>query len=66
MIKFLVYLGTAIPIFLFIRSVFFRPSTAVKSAASNLNKQIGYLALGILILAALVLIYTLLPMLRVR
>jgi formate-dependent nitrite reductase membrane component NrfD len=58
-IKFLVYLGAAIPVFLFVRSVFFRRSTVVKSAASDFNKQIGYLAFGILILAALVLIYML-------
>lgn len=60
MIKFLVYLGAAIPVFLFIRSVFFRRSRVLKGAASDFNKHIGYLAFGILILAALVLFATLL------
>lgn len=58
MIKFLIYVGLAIPVFLFIRSVFFRRTTVLKTAASDFNRQVGYLALGIIILTGLILAYT--------
>lgn len=59
MIKLLVYLGAAVPVFLFVRSAFFRRAPKVKAAASDFNRHVGYLAVGVVILAGLVLTWSL-------
>ena len=65
MIKALTFLAIAIPVFLFVRTVFFRRSAVVRKAASDFDRQIGYLAWGIVILVAIVAIFTFLqPLFR--
>ena len=57
LLKIIVYLASAIPVFLFVRSVFFRRSEALKAASSSFNRQVGYLAAGILSILAISVIY---------
>lgn len=57
MLKILLYLASAVPVFLFVKTVFFKRSHALKAASSNFDKQVGYLALAILTILGASVVY---------
>lgn len=57
MLKFLVFAASAIPVFIFLKTIFFRRSPTVRAARSAFDRQIGYLATGIVALATVSLVY---------
>ena len=50
MLKLIAILAAAIPIILFLRTMFFGRSKVLSEAASNLRKQVDYMAWGILVI----------------
>ena len=56
-LKFLVFAASAVPVFVFIKSVLFRRSPTLRAASSQFDRQIGYLATGIVTLAVVSVIY---------
>ena len=59
MFKLLVLLVSAIPILLFLKSVFFSRSQVFKKASADLKRQIDYLVWTILVLVGLGIAYSL-------
>jgi len=59
MFKLLVLLLSAIPIFLFLKNVFFSRSQVFKKASADLKRQIDYLVWTILVLVGLGIAYSL-------
>ena len=47
MLKILVFLMSALPVFLLVKSLLFKRNAGRKAAVSNFSKQVGYLATGI-------------------
>jgi len=58
MIKLIAILVAAIPIILFLRTVFFKQSKVMKEASSAFRRQIDYLMWAILFLVACALVYS--------
>jgi len=58
MYKLIAILVAAMPIILFLRTVFFKQSKVMKEASSAFRKQVDYLVWMILSLVALALIYS--------
>jgi hypothetical protein len=56
-LKFLVFAASAIPVFIFLKTIFFRRSPTVRAARSAFDRQVGYLATGIVTLALLSVVY---------
>jgi hypothetical protein len=57
MIKFILFAASAIPVILFVKTVFFRRSTAIKAASSEFEKHVGYLSKIILFVAGIAILY---------
>lgn len=47
LLKTLVFLVSALPVFLLVKSLLFKRNAGPKAAVSNFSKQVGYLATGI-------------------
>ena len=47
MLKIVLFLVSAAPIFLLVKSLLFKRHSGAKAAVSNFNKQVGYLSAGI-------------------
>ena len=58
MIKLIAILVAAMPIILFLRTVFFKQSKVMKEASSAFRKQVDYLVWAILFLVSCVLLYS--------
>ena len=58
MYKLIAILVAAMPVILFLRTVFFRKSKVMKEASSAFRKQVDYLVWGILFLVSCVLVYS--------
>jgi hypothetical protein len=58
MIKLIAILAAAMPVILFLRTVFFKQSKVMKEASSAFRKQVDYLVWAILFLVACALIYS--------
>jgi hypothetical protein len=57
LIKFLLYCAAALPVLVFVRSLMFKRSRALRQASDDFNRQVGYLALGMLGIAGLALVF---------
>ena len=57
MIKFLLYCAAAFPILAFLRATLFRRSRALRQASEDFNRQVGYMAIGMLAIAGLALLF---------
>jgi hypothetical protein len=57
MVKLITILAAAIPIILFLKTMFFGKSKVMREASAAFRKQVDYLAWGILALVSLALIY---------
>ena len=57
MYKLIAILVAAMPVILFLRTVFFRRSKVMQQASSDLRKQVDYLVWGILFLVCCAIIY---------
>ena len=57
MIKLVLFVASAIPIFVFLKAVLFKRSTALKAASSEFEKNVGYLATVIVGIAGLAIVY---------
>jgi hypothetical protein len=58
MIKLIAILAAAMPVILFLRTVFFKRSKVMKEASSAFRKQVDYLVRAILFLVACALVYS--------
>ena len=58
MYKLIAILIAAMPVILFLRTVFFKQSKAMKQASSAFRKQVDYLVWAILFLVACALLYS--------
>ncbi len=56
-LKILLFLASALPVFLLIKSVLFKRSRGLKAAASNFDRQVGYLSVGIAAVLGVFVIY---------
>jgi hypothetical protein len=59
MLKLILVLAAAVPIFLFVRAVFFKRSTAMQQAFADFKKQIDYLSWLLLIFVGCGIAYSL-------
>ena len=57
MIKIALFLVSALPVFLLVKSLMFKRHSGVRLAVSNFNKQVGYLSAGIAIILAVLTLY---------
>ena len=57
LIKFLLFCAAAFPVLAFLRATLFRRSRALRQAGEDFNRQVGYLALGMIGVAGLALIF---------
>ena len=62
MIKFLLFCAAAIPVLAFLRATLFRRSRALRQAGADFNRQIGYLAFGMIGVAGLALLFYIYPL----
>ena len=58
MVKLIAILAAAMPVILFLRTVFFKQSKVMKEASSAFRKQVDYLVWAILFLVACALVYS--------
>jgi hypothetical protein len=56
-IKFLLFCAAAFPVLAFLRATVFRRSRALRQAGEDFNRQVGYLALGMIGVAGLALLF---------
>jgi uncharacterized oligopeptide transporter (OPT) family protein len=56
LIKFLLYCAAAFPILAFLRATLFRRSRALKQAGEDFNRQVGYMAMGMIAIAGVALL----------
>jgi hypothetical protein len=57
LIKIALFLVSALPVFLLVKSLMFKRHSGVRLAVSNFNKQVGYLSAGIAIILAVLTLY---------
>ena len=57
MIKIALFLVSALPVFLLVKSLMFKRHSGVRLSVSNFNKQVGYLSAGIAIILAVLTLY---------
>ena len=58
MFKLIAFIAAAIPIFLFLKAVIFKRSTALQQSFADFKKQIDYLSWGILAFVACGVVYS--------
>jgi len=58
MYKLIAIIAAAIPIILFLKTIFFGKSKVMQEASSSFRKQAGYVAAGILFLVGCALVYS--------
>lgn len=56
MIKFLLYCAAALPILAFLRATLFKRSRALRQASADFNRQVGYLAIAMTVVAGVALL----------
>ena len=57
MIKFLLVCLAALPVLAFLRTTLFKRSRALRQAGADFNRQVGYMAIGMLGIAGIALIF---------
>ena len=57
MIKIALFLVSALPVFLLVKSLVFKRHSGVRLAVSNFNKQVGYLSAGIATILVVLTLY---------
>ena len=57
MLKIALFLVSAVPVFLLVKSLLFKRHSGMRVAVSNLNKQVGYLSAGIATLLVVLTLY---------
>lgn len=57
MIKFLLFCMAAFPVLAFVRATLFKRSRAIRQASADFNRQVGYLAIGLLAIAGIALVF---------
>jgi hypothetical protein len=56
-LKIALFLVSAVPVFLLVKSLLFKRHSGMRVAVSNFNKQVGYLAAGIATLLVVLTLY---------
>ena len=57
MLKIALFLVSALPVFLLVKSLLFKRHSGMRVAVSNFNKQVGYLSAGIATLLVVLTLY---------